>query len=168
MTVFLNPSVWLVAGIVLMLAELIVPGGIVVFLGLAALLVAGAVASGFVVTWVNALTLFFVASLALVITLRAFFMRYAGGDFSRGNIIEILDDLGQRVRVVKTIGPGQQRGLIDYNGTRWKALGDGQKIEAGAEVQIVGLSNVTYIVEPISEPTATVVTTPPPSSPNNE
>jgi membrane protein implicated in regulation of membrane protease activity len=158
MTLLLNPSVWLVAGIVLILAELIIPGGIVVFLGLAALIVAGAVSFGFVMTWMNALTLFFVTSLALVITLRAFFMRYAGGDFSRGNIVEILDDLGQRVPVIKTIGPGQHRGLIDYNGTRWKALGDGQKIEAGSEVQIVGLSNVTYIVEPI----------PPTPSPNNE
>ena len=165
MTLLLNPSVWLVAGIVLILAELIIPGGIVVFLGLAALTVAGAVYLGFVVTWVNALTLFFVTSLALVISLRAFFIRYAGGDFSRGNIIEILDDLGQRVPVVKTIGPGQQRGLIDYNGTRWKALGDGQKIEAGTEVHIVGLSNVTYIVEPVSEP---AVITPPSPSPNNE
>lgn len=168
MTLFLNPTVWLVAGIVLMLAELIIPGGIVVFLGLAAILVAAAVSFGFVETWVNALTLFFVTSLALVITLRAFFMRYAGGDFSRGNIIEILDDLGQRVSVVKTIGPGQHRGLIEYRGTRWKALGDGQKIDAGTEVQIVGLDNVTYVVEPISEPTEIAVTTPSSSSPNNE
>ncbi|MFT4798130.1 MAG: hypothetical protein ACJAYE_000467 [Candidatus Azotimanducaceae bacterium] len=168
MIIFLNPSVWLVAGIVLMLAELIIPGGVVVFLGLAALVVAAAVNFGFVVTWVNALTLFFVTSLALVITLRAFFMRYAGGDFSRGNIIEILDDLGQRVPVVKTIGPGQHRGLIEYRGTRWKALGDGQKIEAGTEVQIVGQNNVTYIVEPLSEPAETDVPTQSSPSPNNE
>ena len=168
MNVFLIPSVWFVAGIVLILAELIVPGGVVVFLGIAALLVAGAVSFGFVVTWVNALTLFFVTSLVLVIALRAFFMRYAGGSFSRGNIIEILDDLGQRVPVVKTIGPGQHCGLIEYRGTRWKALGDGQKIEAGTEVQIVGQNNVTYIVEPVGKPAEIDVTTQPSPSPNNE
>jgi len=150
MTIFLLPSVWLIAGIVLILAELIIPGGVVVFLGLACLMVATAVSLGLVSTWVSALTLFFISSLLLVLTLRSVFMRYAGGDFSRGNTIEILDDIGQQAPVVKTIGPGQRRGMIDYHGTRWKALSDGQQIKVGDVVQIVGRDNVSYIVEPIN------------------
>jgi membrane protein implicated in regulation of membrane protease activity len=150
MTILLLPSVWLMAGIVLVLAELIIPGGVVVFLGFACLVVAAAVSLGLVSTWVSALTLFFISSLVLVVTLRSFFMRYAGGDFSRGNTIEILDDIGQLVPVVTTIGPGQKRGSIEYHGTRWKALSDGQKIEAGDVVQIVGRDNVSYIVEPLN------------------
>tara|TARA_R110002073_G_scaffold596_15_gene4780 strand:- start:5606 stop:6085 length:480 start_codon:yes stop_codon:yes gene_type:complete len=151
MTYLLLPTLWLIAGIVLILAELIIPGGVVVFLGFACLVVALAVVLGWVSTWVTALTLFFVSSVALVMTLRSFFMRFAGGDFSRGNTIEILDDIGQQVAVVKTIGPGQKRGLIEYHGTRWKALSDGQEIDAGNLVQIVGRDNVSYIVEPITE-----------------
>lgn len=130
-----------------MIAELIIPGGVVVFLGLAGVLVAAAVGTGLITSWVNALTAFFVLSLALVLGLRAFFMKYAGGDFSRGNVVEILDDVGEEVPVLEAIGPGQQKGKINFRGTHWQALGDGSYIEAGKIVRIVGRDNVNYIVE---------------------
>jgi membrane protein implicated in regulation of membrane protease activity len=149
MNFLLLPSVWLVAGIVLALAELVIPGGVVIFLGLGCLVVAGAVSLGLVTSWVNALTLFFVSSLLLVISLRTLFMRFAGGDASRGNIVEILDDVGEEVPVIEMIGPGNEKGLIDYRGTHWQALGDGQSIKAGQMVSIFGRENVTYIVEPV-------------------
>ena len=46
MTYLLLPTLWLIAGIVLILAELIIPGGVVVFLGFACLVVALAVVLG--------------------------------------------------------------------------------------------------------------------------
>lgn len=147
MDILLNPLVWIVLGGILIVAELIIPGGVVVFLGLAAVLVAGAVGLGFITSWVNALTAFFVLSLALILGLRAFFMKYAGGDFSRGNIVEILDDIGEEVPVIEAIGPGQEKGRIDFRGTHWQALGDGSRIEAGQTVRIVGRDNVNYMVE---------------------
>lgn len=142
-----NPIVWLVFGGLLIVAELIIPGGVVVFLGLAGVIVAGAVGLGLITSWVNALTTFFVLSLALILSLRAFFMKYAGGDFSRGNIVEILDDVGEEAPVLEDIGPGQNKGTIDFRGTHWQALGDGSFIEAGKTVRIVGRDNVNYIVE---------------------
>lgn len=147
MDFLLNPIGWLIFGGILMLAELIIPGGVVVFLGLAGVLVAAALGIGLITSWVNALTAFFVLSLALVLGLRAFFMKYAGGDFSRGNVVEILDDIGEEVAVLKAIGPGQEKGKIDFRGTHWQALGDGSYIEPGKIVRIVGRDNVNYIVE---------------------
>jgi membrane protein implicated in regulation of membrane protease activity len=147
MNILLLPYVWLVAGVVLVLAEIIIPGGVIIFLGLGCLVVAGAVALGIVTSGVNALTLFFVSSLFLVLTLRALFMRFAGGESSRGNINEILDDVGEEAPVIEAIGPGNSKGLIEYHGTRWQALGDGQLIEPGQHVRIVGRDNVVYIVE---------------------
>ena len=98
MDILLNPVVWLVLGGLLIVAELIIPGGVVVFLGVAGVLVAAAVGTGLITSWVHALTAFFVLSLGLILVLRAFFMKYAGGDFSRGNINEILDDVGEEAR----------------------------------------------------------------------
>lgn len=147
MDILLNPYVWLAVGVFLVVAEIVIPGGVVVFLGIASLVVAVAVGLGFVTSWVHTLTLFFVLSLALILVLRAFFMKYAGGDFSRGNVVEILDDIGEQANVIETIGPGQEKGKIDFRGTHWQALGDGAEIEVGQRVRIVGRDNVNYVVE---------------------
>ena len=53
-----------------MLAEIIVPGGIVFFLGLASLVVALAIWLGIVSTWNGAMMTFMLGSMALIITLR--------------------------------------------------------------------------------------------------
>ena len=147
MDILLNPYFWLGLGAFLMVAELIIPGGVVVFLGLAGVLVAAGVGLGLITSWVNALTSFFVLSLGLILVLRAFFMKYAGGDFSRGNVVEILDDVGEQAPVIEAIGPGQTKGKIEFRGTHWHALGDGSHIDVGSTVRIVGRENVSYIVE---------------------
>jgi len=48
--------IWLVFGLVLMGLELVIPGLVVVFLGAAALLVAGGLGLGLISGWVVALT----------------------------------------------------------------------------------------------------------------
>ncbi len=147
MNMLLDPTGWTVAAFILMIAEFIIPGGIIFFLGAACLIVAGALALGLVSTWVNTMTLFFVSSLALIISLRSFFTRFAGGDFTRANTEEILDDLDEVVEVVETIGPGDTVGRIRYRGTSWRALGDGSTIKQGSMARIVARDNTTYIVE---------------------
>ena len=149
MTNLMSPSLWLIAGATLMVAELIIPGGIVVFLGLGCLVVAAAITLGLVSSWVSAFTLFFISSLALILMLRSVVMRFAGGDYSRGNTIEILDEIGEPVTVVETIGPGTRVGRIEFRGTEWDALGDGSEILAGEQAQIVSRENVQYLVEKV-------------------
>ena len=151
MEIILNPTGWIIAALVLMAAEFIVPGGIIFFLGAGCLVVAGALWLGLVTTWVNTLTLFFIASLALIISLRSFFTRFAGGDYSQANTEEIIDDLDEIAVVVEPIGPGENVGTINFRGTTWRALGNGQEIAAGVKVKIVARDNITYIVEPAQE-----------------
>ena len=152
MEIILNPTGWIIAALVLMAAEFIVPGGIIFFLGAGCLVVAGALWLGLVTTWVNTLTLFFIASLALILSLRSFFTRFAGGDYSQANTDEIIDDLDEIAVVLEPIGPGEDVGSINFRGTTWRALGNGQKIATGAKVKIVARDNITYIVEPFVEP----------------
>jgi membrane protein implicated in regulation of membrane protease activity len=151
MDIILNPTAWIIAALVLMAAEFIVPGGIIFFLGAGCLIVAGALWLGLVTTWVNTLTLFFISSLVLILSLRSFFTRFAGGDYSQANTEEIIDDLDEIAVVLEPIGPGEDVGAINFRGSTWRALGNGQKIATGAKVRIVARDNITYIVEPAQE-----------------
>ena len=91
MNFLVNASGWLVVGVLLMFAEIIVPGGIVFFLGLASVIVAIAIWLGIVSTWTGALMSFMVGSMGLIIGLRGLMSRMAEGDSTKGNTIEILD-----------------------------------------------------------------------------
>ena len=142
----LNPIGWLTVGAVLMLLELIIPGGIVFFLGSACIVVAMAVYLELVTTWVGALTLFFIASLILIVTLRALFSRFIEGDSSVGNTSEILDEVGEIVEVIESIGPADKVGTVKFRGTAWRALGGGKEIPAGSMARIVSRENISLLV----------------------
>ena len=58
-------TLWLIAGIAMMLLELVIPGGIVVFLGLSAVLVSLLLFTGIIDGWAQAFTVWFIGSLAL-------------------------------------------------------------------------------------------------------
>ena len=143
---FLNPIGWLTVGAVLMLLELIIPGGIVFFLGSACIVVAAAVYLELVTTWVGAITLFFISSLILIVTLRAIISRFIEGDSSVGNTSEILDEVGEIVEVIESIGPADKVGAVKFRGTAWRALGEGKEIPAGSMARIVSRENISLLV----------------------
>ncbi|MCB1645074.1 MAG: NfeD family protein [Pseudomonadales bacterium] len=149
MNILLNPLYWAIAAAALMVAEVIIPGGIVFFLGGGCLIVAASIWAGLVSTWVGAMTLFFISSLLLIFGLRSMFSRFAEGDFSRANTVEILDEIDHEVAVTETIGPGQQAGKVYFRGTHWKALGGGEMIAAGSKARIVSRETTALIVEAI-------------------
>ena len=143
----MNPNFWLVSGLILMFAELVIPGGIIIFLGGGGLVVALGIWLGLVTDWVSALTLFFISSLGLIVSLRSLVVKYAGGDSSKSNTLEILDAFGEVVKVVETIGPGEKSGRIQFRDTQWAALSDGSEILKGESARIIAIENVSYIVE---------------------
>ena len=148
MDFLVNAFGWLVAGVLLMLAEIIVPGGIVFFLGLASLVVALAIWLGIVSTWTGAMMTFMLGSMALIIALRGLLSGMAEGESTKGNTIEILDDIDEFVTVIERIGPGDAEGLVSFRGTDWKAVGDGREIAAGENARIVSRENITLVVVP--------------------
>lgn len=148
MELFLNIWFWLPLAAFFILAELVLPGGIVIFLGLGALVVAGAILFGFLENWASALTLWFISTLVLIIMLRSVAMKIAGGDASVANTDEAVDAFGEVVEVVETIGPGEKKGRVKFRGIEWAAVGDGGEIEAGSKATVVSHDNITLIVEP--------------------
>jgi membrane protein implicated in regulation of membrane protease activity len=148
MDFLLSSWFWLITGIVCIVAELVIPGGIIMFLGIAGLIVASALVFGLVETWTSVLTLWFISSLALVILLRSFAQKYVGGDTSVASTDEELDAFGELVDVVEDIGPGLHKGRVIFRDTEWDALGDGELIRAGELAKFVARDNICLIVAP--------------------
>lgn len=141
--------VWLGVGLVLILAEIIVPGGIVILLGAACLVVAGALGIGLVEGIVQSLTLWFISAIVLLLSFRHVTQRLVGGDSHVDNTDEAMDLYNQPALVKQTIGPGQIQGRVEFQGSEWPALGDGSTILAGAQVRVICRENIALVVEPI-------------------
>ncbi len=148
MDFLLNITFWIVLAIIFGVAELVVPGAVLMFLAASGLLVAVCIAMGLVDTWMSVLTLWFISSLVMLIALRGLVTRFVPGDESYSNTEEILDDLGEIVEVVKTIGPGENIGRVSFRDINWNAVSDGSEIGKGEKVKIVSRDNITLIVEP--------------------
>ena len=72
-------KVWLVISLVLIFLEFIIPGGVVVFLGLSALLVYGLLCFGVIEGLFLSLIIWFISSIVMLLVLRSFFMKYFEG-----------------------------------------------------------------------------------------
>jgi len=147
-----NPiTVWVCLGIILMLSEIVIPGGIVILLGSSCLIVASALGLGVIEGMAQSLTLWFISSMVLLLSFRHVTQRLVGGDAHVDNTDEELDLYNQQAIVKETIGPGQQTGRISCLGSDWTALGDGSEIKSGTKVRIICRDNIALVVEPLLE-----------------
>ncbi len=143
--------IWIFIGVILMLAEIILPGGIVIFLGIACIVVAGALTVGLVEGLVQSMTLWFIASIVLLLGFRHWTQKLIGGESHVGNTDEEMDIYHQQALVKETIGPGQTLGRVEFQGSEWPALGDGSCIEVGTKVLVICRENIALVVEPLKE-----------------
>ena len=140
---------WLILAVVFACLEIFIPGGILLNLGIASVLVAIGVQQQILDTWVLTLTTWFI--LATLLLIMAYFIteRFFAGDTTIENIHEELDIYGKTVNVVEQIGPGNQSGRVEFQGTTWTALSDGSIIPAGSQAAIVCKENISLVVETI-------------------
>ncbi len=144
---WLSPELlWFSCGVVLIFLEFAVPGVILVFFGVGAILTS-------ILTWVGILPgitgqliVFGVSSLALLFGLRKYASRFFKGGSTEEQDYEYT---GKLARVVKEIVPGSLEGKVFFEGTDWKA--DSLVIiPEGSSVRITGKNNITLIVEPVN------------------
>ncbi len=144
--IFSNPTlVWFIAGIVLGLVELIVPGLVLIFFGLGA--------------WVTALlTLVFDANIyvqfivfisASVISLYIFrkYLKSKLFDAKQNHEPNFDDDefIGKMARVIVEIRPGNP-GKVEFKGSTWSAMAQ-SSIAIGEMVKIIDKDSITLIVQ---------------------
>lgn len=140
--------VWFAGGVVLMLLEFVVPGGIAFFLGLGAVLVALLLQLGLIDGWVQAFTTWFIGSLVLLFGLRGVVHRIVPAETGRANADEDLDAYNEIVEVCERI-PARGEGRIMFRGSTWSARNyhEDRDLEQGSRVRIVYRDNLSWLVE---------------------
>lgn len=137
---------WLVFGAILMILEIVLPGLVVLFLGMGACLVGVAVYFGWLTGWMSIMTSWFVVSLVLIIGLRSVFQKIMPGDHSYDEYDEDEEAKGTVVEVIVGIEVGGE-GRVHFRGTTWQAKSD-TAIAKGAKARLVRRHNLVWYVEP--------------------
>ncbi|MBN1647277.1 MAG: NfeD family protein [Spirochaetales bacterium] len=135
--------IWAVLGMILMGLEAVIPGFVIFFFGLGALITA-------LVTLIPGIGSAY-AIQALIWMVSSFasfgFLRKKLAKVFKGQLLEQKTDeyIGRRAVVIEKISPGNP-GRIRIEGTSWKADSLNEEIEEGEEVEILEKENLTFIV----------------------
>lgn len=146
--------VWFIAGMVLLIAEFAVPGLVIFFFGVGALLVA-TLCFLFDLSLNTQLLIFLLSSLILLLSLRRWMKKiFIGKTNAESELDDMTSDfIGRKALVTDRITPSMP-GKIELNGTHWNAESD-QTIPKGVPIQIIGKNNLTLLVKPIPSKTTT-------------
>ena len=146
---FLNPAlIWALVGLGLLLSEFAIPGLVVFFFGIGALVVA--LVCVFAKISLDAqLIIFIVASVALLLSLRRWLTSiFRGFGASKEDPSSDLEEfIGKRGSVVRAISPGTA-GKIEFRGTEWRAESD-EEIPEGGAVEILSKESLTLRVKKV-------------------
>jgi membrane protein implicated in regulation of membrane protease activity len=137
---------FVVGGLLLMVLETVVPGGVAGFLGLGGLVIAGLRAAGLLVDpWTAIITWVFL-SVGLTIALRPLAMRFVRGEVSLDLTDEDAEAMGQTVPVIREVG-AEEPGRIRFRGAEWDARTVEGTLPKGAEATLLYRDNLTWVVE---------------------
>ena len=137
---------WLYVGAYLMLAELLAPGFVIFFFGLAAAtvgLVLFALPESIAPGLTAQLALFSALSILYLLTLRRYAQKTFIGDSESGALAD--EYAGRPAKVTQTIRPGAP-GRVLVGDAEWAATAD-ELLEPGADVTVVARDNLTMKVE---------------------
>ena len=140
---------WLYAGAFLMLAELMAPGFVVFFFGLAAATVGLAMfvlpeAFHLTPTWQVALFSFF--SILYLVTLRRYVKSVFLGDTDASKATD--EYVGRLAKVTETVRP-EAPGRVMLGDAEWTAVAS-ERLDPGTEVKVVGRKNLTLEVKRVA------------------
>ncbi|MEN8223384.1 MAG: NfeD family protein [Acidobacteriota bacterium] len=147
-----NDMIWAITGIVLIFIEFFIPGLVIIFFGVGALVTA-------LVTFVigNPFSLplqlltFSITSILSLVLLRKYMKKIFTGKMENENGSENFNiEIGRIVPVVEYIQHGEIGGKVKYQGTIWSAKSE-NSIPPGESVEIIGSKNLTLIVKKIKK-----------------
>ncbi len=142
-------SLWLGSGIFLMAIEFLVPGLVLVFVGLGSLTVVFGMHFGYIDGILQQFITFFISSIIYLLTLRFLVLRFFTSVTRKENIDEDEEVMGSIVEIVADINSGEL-GRVEHSGSSWQARAEGdQTILKGEQVKIIGRDNITWIVQKI-------------------
>lgn len=136
--------VWVVAGLVLLILEVVTPGLVLLFFGAAALLVGLALGIGLELPAWAALLAFSVLSVVLLLAFRGPLMRRMRSRPGSAPRIDRLED--ETATTLEELSPGGV-GRVELRGTTWSARNaDAASIPPGARCRVVRVDGLTLHV----------------------
>ncbi len=139
--------IWIVVGFALIIAELFLTSFIVVFFGIAAVLVGIALWAGLPADGGVPYILFAAIALGTLFGLRTHFHKWFTGRVSSAGVDE--DFVGHEAKIESGFdasSPG--RGRVQYRGASWDARSQTPEIAVGSYALIVDRDSMVLIVEP--------------------
>lgn len=145
-----NELLWFVVGLVLLLAEFVTPGFIIIFFGLGAWVISLLLWLGVDISFTTQLFVFLVVSVALLGVFRKYVKEYSQGKVTKADASHPIGDVkGEKAITLSDIQPNVVGGKVEFNGTLWNAESD-VAISKGTTVEIVERNNLILKVKPIS------------------
>src|SRR6056297_1691696 len=147
--------IFLGGGLLLMLLELALPGGVALFLGFSGITVGVLRFLGLISRTGASIAVWLVLSVVLTIAIRPFIKKYLKPESYFKYADEDYETMDQIVEVIEEINEDNNSGRIRLDGTSWKAKSLEGTIKAGEKVRIQYRENTTWIVESlgVKEPT---------------
>ncbi len=139
--------IFVVGGIILMLLELALPGGVAFFLGISGLGIGVLRLFGLLGDPVWAITAWLLTSIGLTIAIRPFIKKYFKSETFTKIADEDFEAMDQLAMVVTDLNEEDNSGRIRFNGATWNARSMKGRIQAGREVTIRYRENTTWVVE---------------------
>jgi inner membrane protein len=142
---FFNPIfIWAVIGLIFVGAEFFVPGVVIVFFGLGALLTS--ILSGLIPGLKHSMALQIILWLASSSLSLAFLRKYLSQVF-RGKMVTTdgSEPSGKIAEVTESISP-ENPGRVHFQGTTWKATSFTESFQPGEKVEILKVDGLSLIV----------------------
>ena len=138
---------FLAGGIILMIMELVIPGGVAFFLGISGLAVGLLRFLGLLSDPIAAVSVWLLSSMGLTIAIRPFIKKYLKPESSYKLADEDYEAMDQVAVVTEELNDLDNSGRIRFDGVTWQARSIQGHIPAGKEVIIRYRENTTWIVE---------------------
>ena len=138
-------GVWLLAGCILMISELCIPGFIIFFFGAGAMVTALALTIS-PIGVVGQTLIFLLSALVMLFLFRRFMPKIFSGNQKTSELTPDEDEFaGETAVVTETITP-EKPGKISFHGSSWTASSE-RVCNTGESVKIVRRANLTYFVK---------------------
>lgn len=139
--------VFLAGGLILMILETVLPGGVALFLGISGVGVGILRFLGFLTDPVSATAAWLLTSVALTIAIRPFIKKYLKSETFFKFADEDYEAMDEIVEVLEDVNDQNNSGRIRFDGVSWNARSVNGEIKAGEKVIIRYRENTTWIVE---------------------
>jgi inner membrane protein len=139
--------IFLGGGILLMILEAVLPGGVAFFLGISGVGVGILRFLGLLSDPVSAFAAWLLTSVGLTIAIRPFIKKYFKSETYTKIADEDFEAMDQIAVVTRELNEDDNSGRIRFNGASWNARTLSGRIKPGAKVVIRYRENTTWVVE---------------------